>query len=109
MAFNPQVPTTPDVRIPPVPQDSDAWSTPGFRHNQHGTPASQAAGGGSSPPPMSSLQFTPSPLPNSTPSIISPLFIDRLARDMKLEPGQAKSLHDFVEVRVLVYQFGAFC
>ncbi|KAJ7751600.1 hypothetical protein B0H16DRAFT_1723955 [Mycena metata] len=88
-------PATPDPRLPPMPTDSELWSSP--------TVPAPPQGYGLAPPimPSPSAPFAPSPplgTSTSTNGIISPLFVDRLARDMNLEPGQAKSLHEFVKL-----------
>ncbi|KAJ7135129.1 hypothetical protein C8R46DRAFT_1325924 [Mycena filopes] len=78
-----------DRRLPPLPTDSVGWgSSPAIQNSsaafQHHTPATQDLD-------LRSFSFNPPP-------IIKPLFIDTLARDMRLEEGQKQSLHDFVQL-----------
>lgn len=97
------------LRLPPLSSQSDGWgpsparnfNSPAFHHQHTPSPATHVEGLGSERH-SHSISSTPSPpvTPSPTP-IIKPLFIDTLARDMKLEDGQKQSLHDFVLVRAL--------
>ncbi|KAJ7145020.1 hypothetical protein C8R46DRAFT_1045717 [Mycena filopes] len=90
-----------DQRFPPLPIDSNSWgSSPSGPDQSFGM--NMITPGLMSGAPLP--HFSPSPQPfaaSGSTNIhtgITPLFVDRLARDMELEPAQAKSLHEFVKL-----------
>lgn len=84
-------PSTPSpYQLPPAPTNSDGWgSSPTTVPRSDDTPLPQTYTPSSSHDGYNTLFPAP---------IIKPLFIDTLARDMKLEEGQRQNLHDFVQV-----------
>ncbi|KAJ7705149.1 hypothetical protein B0H16DRAFT_1827563 [Mycena metata] len=84
-------PSTPSpYQLPPAPTNSDGWgSSPTTVPRSDDTPLPQTYTPSSSHDGYNTLFPAP---------IIKPLFIDTLARDMKLEEGQRQNLHDFVQL-----------
>jgi hypothetical protein len=81
-------PAPSNYQLPPVPPESNGWGSSPTVATQHRAEDTFAQPFTLSPPSHNGY---------NTP-IIKPLFIDTLARDMKLEEGQKQNLHDFVQV-----------
>ncbi|KAJ7869104.1 hypothetical protein B0H14DRAFT_3440801 [Mycena olivaceomarginata] len=77
-------------QLPPVPPESNGWGSSPTVASQHRAEDTFAQ-------PFKFTMSPPSHNGYNTP-IIKPLFIDTLARDMKLEEGQKQNLHDFVQL-----------
>ncbi|KAJ7770347.1 hypothetical protein B0H14DRAFT_3590740 [Mycena olivaceomarginata] len=77
-------------QLPPVPPESNGWGSSPTVASQHRAEDTFAQ-------PFEFTMSPPSHNGYNTP-IIKPLFIDTLARDMKLEEGQKQNLHDFVQL-----------
>ncbi|KAJ7124729.1 hypothetical protein C8R43DRAFT_1135417 [Mycena crocata] len=81
--------STPSTPLPPPPSNSDRWGPPLTGTPNSATPFQF----GSSPPHSSS---PPPPQTLSVP-IISPILVDKIARDFQLEPKQHQNLRLFVQ------------
>ncbi|KAJ7483663.1 hypothetical protein FB451DRAFT_1555558 [Mycena latifolia] len=82
MNFNPTTPVQ-QTPLPPPPDSSDRWGPP-IGPGSHG----------SSSPPGSSPPHTP---PTPSAPILSPVLVDKIARDFQLEPKQHQNLRLFVQ------------